>query len=106
MGFQEPVTTRAKTRTSTRFAPARSKARAAALSVAPDGHHVVDKNDGASLDDEPRLFRHGEAPCTLVARWARDEADLRRGRFDASEHKRIDRLAAGARDRRAASALA
>ncbi len=47
MGFQPPLTTLAKTRTSTRAAPPRSKARAAALSVAPE----------VSTSSTSRIFR-------------------------------------------------
>jgi hypothetical protein len=89
MGIHAFVTTRAKTRTSTFLAPARSNVRAAALIVAPEVR-TSSTNTMERPFTAPRAASETlKAPCTFIARSPRDnptcdEVDFTRSRAKSS----------------------
>ncbi len=99
MGVQPCVTTRAKTRTSTCSAPARSSTRAQALAVAPE---VITSSTRTSRRPAIRgraASRHAEGALHVVRPLGAAEADLRNRRLDAHERQRVGGDAAGLRHR-------
>lgn len=79
--------TRAKVSTSTRFAFARSRARDAALRVAPE---VITSSTSTIARPSTRAdlsSRTSNAPCTLIARWERVSRTCERVAFTLARQK-------------------
>ena len=96
MGSYAPVTTRANTSTSTRFAPALKSAREAALAVAPEV-----KTSSISTTLSPRTGRAGggaKRALDVFSPLRAGEADLAAGRLDPQKRAQVARLAGLARN--------